>query len=88
VRYRVLTTFRLAGRDTTSQLLTWCMYLLSQHRDIEAKVSCWHYCYLTKIQVLEEIKSTLQGATPTYENTKNMKYLKAVLDETLRYKQP
>jgi len=61
----------LAGRDTTSQLLLWGLYLLSQNPDKEAKL-------------LEEIQNTLENEPPNYENTKNMKYLKAVLDETLR----
>lgn len=62
---------RLAGRDTTSQLLTWTLYLLSHNPEKLEKV-------------LDEIRSTLNGDSPNYENTKGLKYLKAVLDETLR----
>jgi cytochrome P450 len=52
-------------------LLTWCLYLLSLNPDKEQKL-------------IEEINSTLNGESPNFENTKNMPFLKAVLDETLR----
>jgi len=49
--------------------------LLSKNPEKEAKL-------------VEEIEVTLNGVSPTFENTKNMKYLKAVLDETLRLYPP
>ncbi|CAG8700016.1 15178_t:CDS:2, partial [Acaulospora colombiana] len=63
----------LAGRDTTAALLTFVIYMLSQHPDVEEKLR-------------DEINKTWidQDEQPTYETVKKMKYLRAVLDETLR----
>ena len=67
----VMINLLLAGRDTTSQLLIWSLYMLSKNPEKEAKLA-------------QEINSTLNGELPNYDNTKSMPYLKAVLDETLR----
>jgi fatty acid omega-hydroxylase len=61
----------LAGRDTTSQLLTWACFLVSYHPETERKL-------------VQEIQETLKGELPNFHNVKDMKYLKAVLNETLR----
>lgn len=60
----------LAGRDTTASLLTNVWYILSKRPDI------W-----TKLQV--EVAS-LEGQQPTFEQLKEMKYLRAILSESLR----
>ncbi|KAK4626189.1 Cytochrome P450 monooxygenase himC [Fulvia fulva] len=60
----------LAGRDTTASLLTNTWFMLSKRPDI------W-----TKLQA--DI-ATLNGAKPTFEQLKNLKYLKALLNESLR----
>ncbi|KAG2143717.1 cytochrome P450 [Suillus clintonianus] len=62
----------LAGRDTTASTLTSAIYLLSMHPE-----------FLTRLR--EEIISKV-GPTgrPTYDNIKEMKYLRAILNETLR----
>ncbi|KAG2143715.1 cytochrome P450 [Suillus clintonianus] len=62
----------LAGRDTTASTLTSAIYLLTMHPE-----------FLTRLR--EEIISNV-GPTgrPTYDNIKEMKYLRAVLNETLR----
>jgi cytochrome P450 len=60
----------LAGRDTTASLLTNLWWLLSKHP------SAW-----SKLQT--EI-ATLQNAHPTFEQLKDLKYLRALLNETLR----
>jgi len=67
----IMINIMLAGRDTTSQLLTWTCYLLSQNPEKEQKL-------------IEEIERTLKGEEPDIHNTKDMIYLKAVLNETLR----
>lgn len=66
----ILTNLLLAGRDTVSQLLTWCIYLLYKNPDVG-------------IKLLQEIEST--GGNLDYDNIKNMKYLRGVLNETLRF---
>lgn len=62
----------LAGRDTTASTLSWVIYELSRHPHA-----------VTKLR--EEVLTTIgRDRTPTYEHLKNMPYLKAVLNETLR----
>lgn len=60
----------LAGRDTTASLLTNVWYMLSKRPDI------W--------QKLQQEVSTLNGELPTFEQLKDLKYLKALLNESLR----
>lgn len=61
----------LAGRDTTAATLSWALYELSRRPEVVATLR-------------REILETVGVDAPTYENLKNMPYLKAVLNETLR----
>jgi len=67
----LIMNFTIAGRDTTAQGLSWMFYLLSQHRDVEAKL-------------IEEIDRVTGGQIPTFEMLKEMDYAHAVFSETLR----
>lgn len=60
----------LAGRDTTASLLTNVWFMLGKRPDIWAK--------------LQDEVATLNGEMPTFEQLKNLKYLKALLNESLR----
>ncbi|KAI9374211.1 cytochrome P450 [Aspergillus egyptiacus] len=60
----------LAGRDTTASLLSNMFFMLAKHPQV------W-----TKLQ--EEV-ATLNGAAPTYEQLRNLKYVKYCLNESLR----
>ena len=60
----------LAGRDTTASLLTNVWFILSKRPDIWRK--------------LQADVETLGGEVPTYEQLRNLKYLKALLNESLR----
>ena len=60
----------LAGRDTTASLLSNVWFELSKRPDV------W-----TRLR--REVDS-LDGELPTFENLKDMKYLRAVLNESLR----
>ena len=60
----------LAGRDTTASLLTNTWFMLSKRPDI------WRR--------LQADIATLDGALPTFEQLKDLKYLKALLNESLR----
>ncbi|KIM75713.1 hypothetical protein PILCRDRAFT_827008 [Piloderma croceum F 1598] len=62
----------IAGRDTITATMTFMTYLLSQHPDVLARV---------RAEVLENVGPS---AVPTYDNIRNMKYLRAVINETLR----
>ncbi|KAL8861552.1 MAG: hypothetical protein Q9178_002076 [Gyalolechia marmorata] len=60
----------LAGRDTTASLLTNVWFIMAKRPDIWAN--------------LRQEVDTLYGEQPTFEQLKDMKYLKYVLNETLR----
>ncbi|THU82991.1 cytochrome P450 monooxygenase pc-3 [Dendrothele bispora CBS 962.96] len=62
----------LAARDTTASLLTFSVYVLTQRPDIFARL---------KSEISEKIGFARR---PTYEDTRDMKYLRAFLNETLR----
>ncbi|KAK6974910.1 cytochrome P450 [Favolaschia claudopus] len=65
-----------AGRDTTAALLTFTVYMLAEHPKVLSKL---------REEILREIGPT---ARPTYDNFRDMKYLRAVLNETLRLYPP
>ena len=67
-----LMNFFIAGRDTTSILMTWYIYFMCKYPHIEKKV-------------FEEIDEIFPDEfEPTVDNLKQLKYLRNVLDETLR----
>ncbi|KAK5635188.1 hypothetical protein RRF57_010900 [Xylaria bambusicola] len=62
----------LAGRDTTAGTLSWVFYELAAYPDKVDRL---------RAEILEFVG---ENGTPTYETLKNMKYLRYVLQETLR----
>ncbi|KAK4999186.1 hypothetical protein LTR66_001720 [Elasticomyces elasticus] len=69
IRYELLNIL-LAGRDTTAGLLTNVWWTLSKRPDIFAR--------------LRDEVDQLGGEPPTYEQLKDMKYVRAILNESLR----
>ncbi|CAE6503085.1 unnamed protein product [Rhizoctonia solani] len=67
-----LVNILLAARDTTTSLLTFATYLLSQHPNVLQKL---------REEILEHVGP---DAAPNYEQVKGMKYLRAIINETLR----
>ncbi|KAF9224457.1 cytochrome P450 [Gyrodon lividus] len=62
----------IAGRDTTAATLTSATYMLSQHPDVLARLR-------------EEILTKVGGSRrPTHDDMRDMKYLRAFINETLR----
>ncbi|KAF8522182.1 cytochrome P450 [Hysterangium stoloniferum] len=62
----------LAGRDTTASLLTFATYCLAMHPDVLARLR-------------EEVIGTVgKVRAPTLEDLRDMKYMRAVINETLR----
>jgi len=61
----------LASRDTTAALLTFTLYLLSQHPEVTQKLRA------------EIIEAVPEGA-PTFDHVRGMRYLRACLNEVLR----
>ncbi|KAJ7292238.1 cytochrome P450 [Mycena rebaudengoi] len=66
----------VAGRDTTATLLTFAIYMLAEHPKALAKL---------RQEILNKVGSTRR---PTHDDFKELKYLRAVLNETLRLYPP
>ncbi|KAI5825487.1 cytochrome P450 [Schizophyllum commune Tattone D] len=62
----------VAGRDTTAGTLTYGIYKLAQHPDIAEKL---------RAEILDKVGPTRR---PTYDDIRDMKYLRAFLNEVLR----
>jgi len=70
-----VTTFLLAGQETTSLALTWTWYLLSQHAGPRRRLE-------------EEIDAVLEGRPPEYADLVNLPYTRMVIDEAMRLYPP
>ncbi|KAK0231517.1 cytochrome P450 monooxygenase pc-3 [Armillaria fumosa] len=66
----------VAGRDTTAATLTFVVYMLSQHPDVLRRL---------RNEILEKVGMTNR---PSYNDFRDMKYLRAVINETLRLYPP
>ncbi|EPQ55554.1 cytochrome P450 monooxygenase pc-2 [Gloeophyllum trabeum ATCC 11539] len=62
----------LAGRDTTAATLTFVIYFLAMYPNVMARL---------RSEVLDKVGPTRK---PTYDDIREMKYLRAVINETLR----
>jgi cytochrome P450 len=70
-----VTTFLLAGQETTSLALTWTWYLLSQHPAIRQRLE-------------QELDTVLAGRAPEYSDLAQLPYTRMVIDEALRLYPP
>jgi cytochrome P450 len=70
-----VTTFLLAGQETTSLALTWTWYLLSQHPAARQRLE-------------QEIDTVLAGRAPEYSDLANLPYTRMVVDEAMRLYPP
>lgn len=68
-------TLMLAGHETTSNALTWAVYLLSQHPEVRSRLE-------------EEVDRVLAGRTPTFEDVAHLSYTTMVLEEAMRLYPP
>jgi cytochrome P450 len=68
-------TLFLGGHETTTIVLTWVWYLLSQHPNVEAKV-------------LDEMNTVLGGRLPTPADLPHLKYTTQVIHEVMRLYPP
>ncbi|MGK0387765.1 MAG: cytochrome P450 [Maribacter sp.] len=65
----------VAGHETTANALSWTLYLLAEHPEVEA-------------QILQEIKEVLGNEKPSLENLPKLEYTKMVLQESMRLHPP
>ena len=70
-----VTTFLLAGQETTSLALTWTWYLLSQHPEAQRRLE-------------EELDAVLGGGPPEFGDLSNLPYTRMVIDESMRLYPP
>lgn len=61
----------LAGHETTANTLTWTLFLLSQHPQVNA-------------DLLDELDAVLQGAPPTLAQLQQLPLLERVIKESMR----
>ncbi len=74
IRNEIIVLF-MAGHETTANVLAWTWYLISQAPDVEEKLH-------------QELTEVLNGRTPEYADVENLKYTRAILDETMRLYPP
>ncbi len=74
IRNELIVLF-MAGHETTANVLAWTWYLISQTPEVEAKLHA-------------ELDEVLAGRTPEMSDVENLKYTRAILDETMRLYPP
>ncbi|KAJ5155169.1 hypothetical protein N7492_007972 [Penicillium capsulatum] len=65
----------LAGRDTTAGTLSFCLFELSRNPEVVAKL---------RAEIRDRLGVGAEGRKPSYSDLKEMKFLNAVLNETMR----
>jgi cytochrome P450 len=70
-----LLTLLIAGHDTSTALLSWALYELGQHPQVQARARA-------------EVRGVLGASTATLESLRGLPYLEAVIKETLRRHPP
>ena len=68
-------TLFIAGHETTANALSWALYLLSLHPQVEAKL-------------LDELQAVLGGRVPTMADLRQLTYTDMVIKETMRLYPP
>lgn len=74
IRDQLVTLF-VAGLDTTAVTLTWLLYLLDEHPEVDAKLRA-------------EVERVLEGRSPRVEDLPKLSYTKQVIQETMRLYPP
>lgn len=65
----------IGGYETTTNTLSWAMYLISRHPAVEAELHA-------------EVDRVLGGRIPTFDDLPQLAYTRMILDETLRIYSP
>ena len=69
------TTLFIAGHETTANALSWILYLLAQHPEVEAKL-------------LDELETLLAGRPPTVDDLHRLRYTEMIVKESMRLYPP
>ncbi|WP_052948687.1 cytochrome P450 [Mesobacillus campisalis] len=70
IRYQII-TFLIAGHETTSGLLSFALYFMLKHPEVLKKA-------------YEEVDAVVSGPVPTFKQVLELKYIKMILNESLR----
>ncbi|XP_059617474.1 cytochrome P450 4d2-like isoform X2 [Phlebotomus argentipes] len=71
-------TFMFEGHDTTTAAMTFALYAISRHPDVQKRLQ----------QELQEVLGADRNAPVTYRHLQNLKYMELVIKETLRLYPP
>lgn len=74
-----LMTFLAAGHETTASAMTWAVYLLAKHSDVQERL---------RAEIRERLPSISSGSSVSSADIDHMPYLNAVCNEILRYFSP
>ncbi len=74
LRDEVLTLF-IAGHETTALTMSWMFFLLENQRPVVARMR-------------DEVDRVLGGRTPTFEDLHELRYVRQVIDESMRLRPP
>lgn len=74
LRDEVMTIF-LAGHETTANVLSWTIYLLAQHPDVEEKL-------------VKELDNVLEGREPSFADMPQLRYTQSIIKESMRLYPP
>jgi cytochrome P450 len=74
-----LMTFLAAGHETTATSMTWAIYMLCLHPDVQTRL---------RKEIREHLPSIEENTTITSQEIDHMPYLNAVCNEVLRYFPP
>ncbi|KAK3019648.1 hypothetical protein RJ639_004031 [Escallonia herrerae] len=77
----IVTSFILAGRDTTSAALTWFFWLLSSRPDVQQRI-------LHELETIRASNGKNIGDTFSFDELREMHYLHAAISEALRLYPP
>ncbi|WP_436493812.1 cytochrome P450 [Actinokineospora sp. HUAS TT18] len=73
--HREVLNLIIGGYETTSNTVSWLMYMVGQHPDVQAKLHA-------------EVDSVLGGRVPGFDDVLKLTYTRQVVDETLRLYTP
>lgn len=77
----IVISFILAGRDTTSSALSWFIWLLSFHPEVEERI-------LQELQMIRKQSCKSVGDAYTFDELRSMHYLHAAISEAMRLYPP